>query len=437
MGSGPSRRIFAGFLIVSAVSLASRGLTAVRELVTAHRFGRGDELDGFLTAQLLPLLIVNLVVASAQQVSIPRMIELVGEPAQARGYLRRCVLGGLAISLLAMGVLQLASAPVAVLLAPGYAPSKLESTTAMLRQMALLIPVMMTSGLLQIQLMARERFVMGGIAPLAGLACAIFCILATPEPEGEVLVRASLVGAVVELLVVAIIIRSDVAVRNGASIPGSTLQVLWSWSPMLLGQLIQLGTTVVELAFATRQENGSVSAWGYATRLFALPQALFAASLSTAALPVLSRLLAEGRLGEFRTTVLKWVGIAAGAGALAALLIALFAGPAISVFLVRGRFTSEDGKLVADLLSLYAFSMPFLMPGLILVRAIGALQCSGRLALVACTSLVVCIVMNLLLAPPLGIRGIPLSSVAMYFSALLGLAVLLWQGYRKRVEMVP
>jgi putative peptidoglycan lipid II flippase len=72
----PGRKIFNAAISVAVCSgIAALGSTA-KELVVARWFGRGDALDAFLIAFLLPSFLVNLVAGSFNAATIPTFIQV-------------------------------------------------------------------------------------------------------------------------------------------------------------------------------------------------------------------------------------------------------------------------------------------------------------------------------------------------------------------------
>ena len=70
-----NRKIVRAAFIVASLSIIARLGTILREMVVARWFGRGDALDAYLIALLLPSLVVMLVAGSVSSAAIPVILE--------------------------------------------------------------------------------------------------------------------------------------------------------------------------------------------------------------------------------------------------------------------------------------------------------------------------------------------------------------------------
>ena len=142
----PGRKIFNAAASVAVCSaIAGLGSTA-KELVVARWFGRGDALDAFLIAFLLPSFLVNLVAGSFNSAVIPTFIQV--REREGKEAAQRLFSGVMVVSLgLLVGVSILVGilAPYFLpLLGSGFSPAKLMLTRRLLYA---LLPFIALSGL--------------------------------------------------------------------------------------------------------------------------------------------------------------------------------------------------------------------------------------------------------------------------------------------------
>ena len=71
-----NRRIFGATVTVLVMTVAVKGVTLVKEVLVAARFGTADELDAFLIAFLLPSLVINILGATLGAVFIPTYVAI-------------------------------------------------------------------------------------------------------------------------------------------------------------------------------------------------------------------------------------------------------------------------------------------------------------------------------------------------------------------------
>lgn len=115
------------------------------------------------------------------------------------------------------------------------------------------------------------------------------------------------------------------------------------------------------------------ASYGYAVRLFELPQGLFGVSLATFLLPTLSGLAAQGNTEGFKATLTQALGYIIFVNALMAGLLTLLAEPMVRLLFERGEFNAEStARTVSALVWLGVALVPYSVSS-ILSRAFFAL----------------------------------------------------------------
>jgi len=156
----PGRKILNAAVSVAACSAVAGLASTAKELAVARWFGRGDALDAFLIAYLLPSFLVNLIAGSFNAAMIPTFIEV--REREGKEAAQRLFSGVMVLSLallagvsLLVGVLAPYFLP---LLGSGFGPAKLMLTRHLLYA---LLPFIALSGLAvawTAVLNAREHF---------------------------------------------------------------------------------------------------------------------------------------------------------------------------------------------------------------------------------------------------------------------------------------
>ncbi|WP_157684701.1 murein biosynthesis integral membrane protein MurJ, partial [Bdellovibrio bacteriovorus] len=127
--------------------------------------------------------------------------------------------------------------------------------------------------------------------------------------------------------------------------------------PGILGiGLLQL-STLVNLYFASRLPEGSLSYIYWADRLLEFPLSLIAVSIGSALLPTLSDLASRGDHVRFRETAEESFLMNLFLALPASLGLYFLAEPIVEVLFFRGRFNSHDLAQTASVLKVYALSL--------------------------------------------------------------------------------
>ena len=133
------------------------------------------------------------------------------------------------------------------------------------------------------------------------------------------------------------------------------LRVFKSMGPGLLGTGLLQITTIINLRYASRLGEGSISYIYWADRLLELPLSLVAVSLGTALLPTLSKMWSEGRRDKLLETSQHYLRLNLFVCLPAASGLFFLARPIVEVLFRRGKFSEIDVKSTALVVSIYAF----------------------------------------------------------------------------------
>lgn len=127
--------------------------------------------------------------------------------------------------------------------------------------------------------------------------------------------------------------------------------------PLMIGQSIAVLDEQFVRFFA-QVEEGATSALTFARQLNMVPVGVIAQAAGVAAYPFLARLAARGDDDELVATTGKAARNTIFVAAAATATLVVLAGPLVRLLYQYGEFTAADGRLVADLLVIYAFSIP-------------------------------------------------------------------------------
>ena len=415
----PGRKIFRAAASVAVCSaIAGLGSTA-KELVVARWFGRGDALDAFLIAFLLPSFLVNLVAGSFNAAVIPTLIQV--REKDGTGAAQRLFSGVMVVSLgLLVGVSILVGllAPYYLpLLGSGFSPAKLMLTRRLLYA---LLPFIALSGLAvawTAVLNAGEHF---GLPALSGiltpLSIIAFLLLLGRAWGIFTLAVGTVTGVVIQAAVLGWLLR-----RRGVRLeprwcgwdPGLR-KVIGQYAPTLAGVLLMGSTELVDQSMAAMLQPGSVAALNYARKVVSLFIIVGATPLGTAALPYFSQMVANRDWSGCHHTLKVYSRSIVLVTVPITLALVAFSHPLIKLVFQRGAFTAMDTGVVSRVLAFLSLQIPFYILANLGVRLVSALKRNSVLMVIAGVNMVLNIIFNLILMRYAGVAGIALSTSFVY-----------------------
>jgi putative peptidoglycan lipid II flippase len=355
--------------LVSAMTLVSRVLGLVREVVFAALIGAGYHADAFKIGFRIPNLLRDLFAEGALSAAfVPTYARTQEEGGREAAFaLANRVLTVLAVLLGGLIVAAIVFAwPLVSLLASGFdaQPGKAALTVFLTRLMMPFLLLVSFAAVAMGMLNAEERFGVPALSP------ALFNLVAIAWAGGlwawglsldQVVIGWALgvlLGGLAQFLVQVPSLRRlgwrfrpQWAPRD----PG-LLRIARLMAPATAGLAAVEVNIVVNSYFASR-EAGAVSWLDFAFRLLYLPIGLFGVALGTIATAGLARRAAEGDMDGLRNTLRQALSMLAFLTVPATLGLMALGVPVVRLIYERGRFTAADTQATAAALFLYAFGL--------------------------------------------------------------------------------
>jgi putative peptidoglycan lipid II flippase len=359
---------------VSSLTLVSRILAFVRDVLIARVFGAGAATDAFFVAFKLPNLLRRLFAEGAfSQAFVP----IFGEYKSRRGQEETKLLVDhvttmLALILFVVTLVGIIAAPILVYIsAPGFAsdPQKFDLTVQLLRitspYIFFISLVAVAAGILN----TYNKFWVPAFAPILLNVCFIGGALwAAPyfDPPILALAWAVFVAGIVQLAFQLPFLKKIGMLPNiRFSLKDAGMwRVIKQMGPAVFGVSIAQISLILNTIFASFLVAGSVSWLYYADRLMEFPTGLLGVALGTILLPSLSRCHADGNLAEY-SKLLDWgLRLTLLLALPAALALGMIATPLLATFFQHGEFSAHDVLMSRN--ALIGYSIGLL--GLILVK---------------------------------------------------------------------
>ena len=425
-------------LVVSSMTMLSRILGLVRDMVIANFFGASAAADVFFLAFKIPNFFRRLFGEGAfSQAFVPILSEYRTRRSHAQVKdLISHVSGMLGSNLLLLTVLGSIGAPLVMgLFAIGFVYTgedlKLHLATEMLRITFPYVFLICMTAFAGATLNTYGNFFAPAFTPvwlnLTLILCAIFL---SPALETPVLALAwgVLIAGVAQLTFqLPFLARHNLLVPPRISYKHAGMRrVMVLMVPAVFGVSVGQINLLLDTLLASFLETGSLSWLYYSDRLLELPLALFGITIATVILPTLSRQHGEDKT-QFAET-LRWaIKMVCLIGLPAAIALVILAEPLITTLFYQGEMTPRDVEMAA--LSLRAYAVGLLGHMMVKVLAPGyfAQQDTRTPVKYGIVALVANMVLNLILVWQLKHLGLALATS---LSALLN-AGLLWRGLHR------
>lgn len=424
-------------MVVSVMTMLSRVLGMVRDIVVAAFFGSQSEADAFFIAFKIPNFMRRLFAEGAfNQAFVPVLSEYRTKRslAEVKELVDR-VAGTLGITLVAITALGVAGAPLLItLFAPGFHgdTEKLALASDMLRITFPYLLLISLTALCGSILNSYGRFAVPAFTPvLLNLSMIGATLLLTPYFDQPIMALAwgVFMAGVVQLLFQLPFlaqIRLLPIPRPDRKHEG-VKRIMTLMLPALFGVSVSQINLLLDTVLASFLETGSISWLYYADRLSELPLGAFGIAIGTVILPALSRQHAGDDPRAFAATLDWAVRMVLLVGVPAALALLLLADPLIATLFHYGAMTERDVAQAAAALRAYSVGVLTFMLIKVLAPGFFARQDMKTPVRIAVICMVVNMVFNLILIWPLAHVGLALATS---LSALLN-AGLLWWGLRK------
>ncbi|HNY79593.1 MAG: murein biosynthesis integral membrane protein MurJ [Sedimentisphaerales bacterium] len=427
-----------GFRQIVVLTVVSRVLGMIRDMVFAFFLGASGVMDGWVIAFMIPNLSRRLFGEGAASSSLIPVYSR--ELARDRRAADRLAMTAATVVFVLLAVIVIAGEALVWIL---YALSdheatrlKLVLTGAMLPYMILVCTVAILGGILN----THRHFAAPAAAPvvLNVLLIVALCFggwaLKVPARTQVFLAAGAvlLTGFVQLVMHIPPLHSCGVHLRPAWDIRSDAFRrVLLLMGPMILGlaatQINTLADSFIALWLSGSPEKGhffmllgwridyplwegAVSQLFYAQRLYQFPLGVFGISLATAIFPVLSADAARNDLVSLRNTVSRGLRCSLFISIPATVGLVLISEPTVSLLFERGEFSSADSVGTTFALAFYVLGLSGYFAQQVLTRVFYALQESGVPARSAAVAVLVNVCLNLTLVWFLGCGGLAAST---------------------------
>ncbi|MBQ3421778.1 MAG: murein biosynthesis integral membrane protein MurJ [Romboutsia sp.] len=416
------------------VTMCSKVLGFVREMVLGATYGTTGIADAYVTAMNIPTVIFALIGSALATSYIPLYTEVNQNEGKEKALkfsnniLSIVIILGAIISILGIVFTQ----PIVKLFAIGYAGEKLELTIQFTKILFLSVPFIGATYIIKSYLESQGDFITPGINGFPYNIIIIITIILSAKTNVYVLAWGALLGVMSQFLIqVPSSLKRGYKYKFKPNIKDKNLnKMLILIAPILVGASINQFNALVDRKLASTLVEGSVSALNYANRLNQFVLGLFIVSITAVIYPLLANLSTQNNKEKFGETistsmnVVTLLVVPVSAGAM------ILSKPIVQVLFERGAFTSSATEMTS--MALICYSLGLLAVGIrdVLTKGFYALKDTKTPMKNGIIAVIVNIAFNVLLIKKLEIAGLALATS---ISGIVAMC-LLYKDLRKKVS---
>jgi putative peptidoglycan lipid II flippase len=403
----------------------------VRDVLMAHTFGLGGDLDNFFLALVIPMFIVTVLCMPMGTVFIPAYLEI-----KERVSLKAATTLVTSTSSWTTAVLLLICV-VLFLFGPAVFPLfHLKDSITESGQLAWLfdiaLPILLFSGMVILGnavLNAHGRAVLTSAAQLVVPAVAILSLVLFGERHG---VQAVMYGMVVGQLLNLLIVQFYLS-RQGGSLwaKGGTFRFrrdtrdgiapfMGQYLPQVASAFFISVAALVSTMLAMSLPEGAVSAFNLGNKVVLFVSGLVGTAVATVLLPYFSAMVSKNHLVEARRELSLFLLFATFVSVPISAMLYIWAEPIIRLAFEGGTFGSDSTIIVTSVMQYSVAQLPFLICNTLLLKFATATKHAFAISAMAVVGLLVNIISSMMLMQYMGVAGIALGmTLSMLASTVL------------------
>jgi putative peptidoglycan lipid II flippase len=409
-------------------TLGSTLLGFAREVVNARYYGTHWEMDAFLAATVIPVILFGVFNGALLSALVPTFTEYIAHGDDDEAWrLANTIINGLLILLSVCAVLGYLLAPFYVpLIAHGFAKPEMAVTIRMTRWLIPSIVAVSLSGVLSAVLNAHHRFRATALTGLALNAVTIACVVLLHRNMGiYAVVLGTTLGLFAQMLiqVPSLLLTGEYRFTLDLRHPG--LHRMWDLlGPIIVGGAAGQIALFFDRYFASTLSPGYMAGMNYATKLVNFPQQIFAAAIATVIFPLLASQFARENRAAVGTSVTLGLRLVNFITIPSVCALIVLAYPMVQTLFERGNFQATSTALCAGLLPFAAVGLVALAANIVLTRCAFACKEVSWTVGISVFTVLVNVLLSLLWLQPLGARGLLLANSVSQSLQMLMLLVL-------------
>jgi putative peptidoglycan lipid II flippase len=395
-------------------TLASTILGFVREVVYAKFYGTSWELDAFLAASIVPVILFGVFNGALVTALVPLFSDYINTEREDQAW--RLASTVIVVLVVVLG----GAAAIGALLAPWYVPNiarfhpafHAQTAVEMTRWLMPTIVATSVAGVVGALLNAYHRFGAAALqGVLANVCIIVFVWYAQPHYGAYALVFGALAGAFASLLALLPTFISLRRFRFALDLhhPG-LIRLMHVLGPIAVGSAAGQIAMFFDRYFASQMSEGTIAGMNFAVKIVGFPQQLFVTAIATVIFPLFASQFASKNRAAMKRSVGTGLQMVIFLTLPSAAGLCMLAGPIVQTLFERGAFTPEATVLCAQLLPYAAVGLVALAANVVLTRCLYACGEVRTAIVISVATVALNVVLSVIWKGPLGPRGLLLAN---------------------------
>jgi putative peptidoglycan lipid II flippase len=417
-------------VVVMGATLASTILGFVREVVYAKFYGTSWELDAFLAASIVPVILFGVFNGALVTALVPLFSDYINTEREDEAWkLASTVLVVLLVVLSACAALGALLAPWYVPHIARFSPKTLHAAIEMTRWLMPTIVATSLTGVIGALLNAYHRFGAAALQGVVANVCIIACVwFAQPHYGPYALVLGALGGAFVSLLALLPTFFSLRRFRFALDLrhPG-LVRLMHILGPIAIGSAAGQIALLFDRSFASGLSEGTIAGMNFAVKIVGFPQQLFVTAIATVIFPLFASQFAHKNRAAMKKSVATGLQMVIFLTLPSAWGLCMLAGPIVQTLFERGAFTPEATVLCAQLLPYAAVGLVALAANVVLSRCLYACGVIRTSIAISVVTVALNVALSLAWLPTLGARGLLLANAISQTLQTIAFVAVAWR----------
>lgn len=400
-------------VLLAIMTLLSKTVGFIREILLAGFFGTGYIVDAYVMANAIPGILFAGIFTSMAVSYMPifsRTVEKEGQLAGDKFTSEAINLATmLAIVVATLGIIF--AGPITSVLARGYTGETAELTIFYLRFSFAYLVFTGAASMLESYLHYKGIFLKPMFASYFQSFFMLAAIAISAIYSHYLMALGILLGSMARFITLGFMVKKEkFHYRPSHKVGSAAKEIAILALPVFLGSTVNQINSFVDKMLASSLDEGSVAALNYGNLLVGMISSLTISIIVTIVYPKLTKSMAAKDYPVFNDAMSKGMTIIFMISLPASLGAMLYSNYIVALVYQRGAFDSASTALTAGAFFYYSIGLAFASAGSLLVKAYYALEDMRTPVICGAISAVANIVLNLLLIGPMEHRGLALAT---------------------------